>query len=136
MYFSYSNVAPLECTTNGEAVDEPLNPTAAVSDSANGADDTAATTTPTSVLKQSSDERTTPKASVKIVMNDEDGSKEGGTSYEDPDDESCDHPMLRHALYKENNASSLDESAQQKLGKHYVRNCLRCAAKLSFTLRF
>uniref|UniRef100_A0A6A7FQW4 non-specific serine/threonine protein kinase n=1 Tax=Hirondellea gigas TaxID=1518452 RepID=A0A6A7FQW4_9CRUS len=64
------------------------------------------------VNKQSSDERP-PKASVKIVMNDEDGTRDEA-SCDEPDDESSDNPMLRPALYKGNN-SSFDETAQQKL---------------------
>jgi hypothetical protein len=54
------------------------------------------------------------KASVKIIMNDEDPVRNDGS--DEHDDESSDHPMLRSNLYKGANKTSFDEAAQQKLG--------------------
>ncbi|KAF2362469.1 Protein kinase domain [Trinorchestia longiramus] len=54
-----------------------------------------------------------PKASVKIIMNDEEPVRNDCS--EDHDDESSDHPMLRSNLYKGANNASFDETAQQKL---------------------
>ncbi|XP_018010805.1 uncharacterized protein LOC108668158 isoform X2 [Hyalella azteca] len=53
------------------------------------------------------------KASVKIIMNDEDPVRNDGS--DEHDDESSDHPMLRSNLYKGANNASFDEAAQQKL---------------------